>query len=143
MNKSNVDRAVLQEYAVKEPNEKAPVCSYCGCPAMLIDSEFIYGKSFGLIWLCPCKSEYSYVGCHTGTHIPLGTLADKELRTLRRLTHHHLDPLWNRKSAKFTRNETYEWLRDKMKLPEEDCHIGKFTVLQCLTAMEIIREFTA
>ena len=69
------------------------VCPYCGQVAVLVDSSIVYGRSFGLIYLCaPCDA---YVGTHKGSprHAPLGTLANKELREARLKAHEILDPL--------------------------------------------------
>lgn len=48
-------------------------CDYCGGPTEYVDSSVIYGRSYGMIYLCrPCRA---YVGVHRGTNKPLGRLA--------------------------------------------------------------------
>ncbi|MBL0255764.1 MAG: hypothetical protein IPQ27_12795, partial [Chitinophagaceae bacterium] len=41
------------------------VCPYCGNKTEYIDSSFIYGKSYGMIYIC--KPYDAYVGVHKGT----------------------------------------------------------------------------
>ena len=53
------------------------LCPYCGQPATLVDSEYVYGVSYGSkLWRCdPCDA---HVGVHKNSERfkPLGTLAD-------------------------------------------------------------------
>ena len=61
------------------------ICPYCGNNSEYIDSSFIYGKSYGMIYLCrPCEA---YVGVHKGTDKALGRLANKELRESKKEAH--------------------------------------------------------
>lgn len=77
--------------------EQVLTCPYCGSEAHLKDSAMIYGKSFGMVYLCDrypfCDS---WVGVHKGTTNPLGTMADSELRELRKNAHVLFDRLWRR-----------------------------------------------
>lgn len=48
------------------------VCPYCGRPTEFVDSSVIYGRSYGMIYLCrDCRA---YVGVHKGTDQALGRL---------------------------------------------------------------------
>lgn len=61
-----------------------PICPYCDNESELVDSEVVYGKSYGMMFLCsPCDA---YVGCHKDSpnNRPLGTLANRSLRSLRK-----------------------------------------------------------
>lgn len=41
------------------------ICPYCGKPTEFVDSSVIYGRSYGMIYLCrDCRA---YVGVHKGT----------------------------------------------------------------------------
>lgn len=81
--------------AVKKNTTNSPVCPYCKRTAVLVDSEIIYRRSYGMIWTCDnCDA---YVGCHKGTIKPLGTLANFALRWKRILTHQMFDALWKKK----------------------------------------------
>ena len=58
-------------------------CPYCGAPVLLKDSNYVYhnNKNYGKMWVCSNYPECdAYVGCHPGTTIPLGRLADSALR---------------------------------------------------------------
>jgi hypothetical protein len=111
------------------------ICPYCNKPAELKDSSVIYGKSYGLIYICfPCNA---YVGTHRGTSTPLGTLANSELRKLRKQCHSIFDLIW--KSGKMSRFEAYVWLSKQLKIDINQCHIGMFDVDQCKKVMEVLQ----
>ncbi|EKC46894.1 hypothetical protein LEA_19644, partial [human gut metagenome] len=114
------------------------ICPYCGRVAKYVDSSVIYyGHSYGMAYLCrPCNA---YVGVHSGTDRPKGSLANAELRGWRKATHARFDPLWQDGPFK-KRNAAYRWLSEQMELPIEQTHIGMFTVEQCKAALEIINK---
>lgn len=111
------------------------ICPYCDNPAELKDSSVIYGKSYGLVYIC--FSCNAYVGTHRNTDRPLGTLANQELRKLRKECHNLFDRLWLTK--KMTRHEAYKWLAKQLGLDVEQCHIGMFDVEQCKKVKEIVK----
>lgn len=77
-----------------------------------------------MIWLCsPCDA---YVGCHSNTKRPLGTLADASLRSARMAAHAVIDPLW--KSGRYTRSEVYAYLTDAFG---KEVHIAESDEFQC------------
>lgn len=45
-------------------------CDYCGQQAEYVDSKIIYGRSYGMMYLC--RTCMAYVGVHKGTDKPLG-----------------------------------------------------------------------
>lgn len=120
-------------------------CPYCKQPAQLVTGSSIYPHRPDLwnlrFWKCePCDA---YVGCHKkgayfyvggakivsdGT-IPLGRLANAELRMAKSEAHAAFDPLW--RDGGMTRSAAYKWLAHKMGLPAGECHIGEFDVAQC------------
>lgn len=110
------------------------ICPYCNKEALFIDSKIIYNKSFGMIYLC--KNCNAYVGVHKGTKIPLGNLANKELRDWRIKAHNEFDFLW--KSKKMSRSKAYKFLADKMNLKPKDCHIGMFNIEQCKELIKFV-----
>lgn len=111
-------------------NREPPICPYCGNPAKLVDSATVYkGRSYGMIWDCrPCDA---YVGCHknSASHVPLGRLADKELRQWKMKAHQAFDPLW--KSGEMKRTVAYRMLREALGVEPRDAHIGMLNVEQC------------
>ena len=111
-------------------------CPYCGNKAEYVDSAEIYGKSYGMVYLCrPCDA---YVGVHDGTDIPLGRLANRDLRRWRNRAHAAFDPLWQQGRYRRRRNDAYAWLAGKMGLTKEETHIAMFDVEQCKQVIQIM-----
>lgn len=127
-----------------DPILNAEVCPYCGNKPELVDSAEIYGISFGNAYLCrPCDA---YVGCHKKSIIPLGRLANRELRKAKMNAHFYFDSLWLKKmSAGFTKHEArsaaYKWLSRQMGTPPEQTHIGMFDVVQCNRVAELCKPY--
>ena len=114
---------------------KTVYCDYCGRRAEYVDSSEVYGRSYGMIYLCrPCKA---WVGVHKGTDKPLGRLANEELRHWKRTAHAFFDPFWQVGRFKHQRNGAYKWLSEQMGLPREKTHIGMFDVHQCKQVIDI------
>ena len=110
-------------------------CDYCGRKADYVDSSAIYGKSYGMVYVCwPCDA---YVGVHKGTDKPLGRLADSTLRLWKRQAHDAFDSLWKYGRFRGRRNAAYAWLSEKMGLPIEKTPIGMFDVQQCKQVIAI------
>lgn len=113
-------------------------CNYCGQQAEFVNGKHLYpncrpawSKEF---WLCrPCDAR---VGCHRGTRNPLGSLANAELRALRKEAHKYFDTVW--KGGKLTRGQAYKGLARLMGMTPEEAHIGKFSRQQCL---QVIRAY--
>lgn len=107
-------------------------CPYCGGNARLKSASEVHNKPHyeGKMWVCEnFPSCDSYVGCHENTTIPLGRLANKRLRLLKKEAHLWFDPIW--KSGLMTRKDAYRWLADMLHIPCEECHVGMFDVKQC------------
>ena len=107
----------------------APICPYCGQPSKLVDSKCVYQRSYGNIWLCaPCDA---YVGVHKNNNknMPLGRLANKELRDWKIKAHAVFDPMW--KSGAMKRGTAYMLLQEIMSIGSQHAHIGMFDVEQC------------
>lgn len=126
-----------------------PICPYCQKAAVLHESSaaFYHGRNYGPVWACePCAA---WVGCHKNSRkrIPLGRLANKELRAAKINAHAAFDVLWKRKmeregiSKKQARTAGYRWLGEQMGLPPSECHIGMFDADQCRRAAAICTPF--
>ena len=78
-------------------NPSAMRCQYCGGTVVLRSADGIYHENHSHTMLYVC-SNYprcdAYVRTHPGTNIPVGTLANRELRTLRNQAHHYFDQLY-------------------------------------------------
>ena len=124
--------------------QDAKTCPYCGNPTQYVDSSKVYGRSFGMIYLCePCKA---WVGVHKGTNKALGILANAELRELKKQAHEYFDPLWQRKmkqgySKGKARRLAYQWLSEEMGTDICDTHIGMFNVTQCKRVIALCKRY--
>jgi len=117
-------------------------CRYCGNDVILTSNAEIYGKEYGNGKCYLCRSCRAYVGVHTGTVIPLGTLADKNLRNLRNNAHMLFDKLWKGQTRKMTRYDAYRWLSNKMNIKIEETHIGWFDEEQCKKIINLLGDKT-
>lgn len=128
-------------------------CNYCGRLAMLVTGTEIYPhrKDLGFLRFWQCKGCDAYVGCHkrgaplgggrvSNGAVPLGTLANAELRRARGQVHAAFDAIW--KEGGMTRTAAYSWLQHHMGLQPDDCHIAKFNVAQCERALELCTKRT-
>lgn len=126
-------------------------CGYCHGPAKLVTGADVYPHRGDLIakrfWKCaPCQA---WVGCHpparrngrggigNGT-VPLGRLANRELRAAKNAAHAAFDPLW--KSRAMSRHDAYSWLARALRITPENCHIGMFDVDQCRAVVAVVEE---
>ncbi len=95
-------------------------CPYCGKPAVWVNNSAVYGRPrgrFQMIWWCrPCDAR---VGCHFDTMRPLGTMANAQLRELRKRAHREIDQLWTK--GTMTRSEMYARLS---KALGHEVHVG-------------------
>lgn len=113
-------------------------CQYCNNKAEWVENKEIYGRNYGnsyMIWLCrPCDA---YVGCHKNTRNSLGTLANKELREIRkkakgRFITRFMDGDWNDKDKK---KRAYKIIRN---LFGYKFHFGSSTVEDCQRIINFI-----
>ena len=117
------------------------ICPYCQADAKLTDSQCVYRRSYGLIWICfPCMA---WVGVHKNSpaNVPLGRLANAELRQWKQRAHAAFDPLW--REGDMRRKQAYAWLAERMGMSRKQCHIGMFDVAECKRVVEIMKEQTA
>jgi hypothetical protein len=104
----------------------------------------IYGKSYGMVYLCyKCQA---WVGVHAGTDKALGRLGNAELRKWKKSAHFYFDGLWRKKikygfSRKVARTTAYLWLSQKMHLSTDLTHIGMFDVEQCKKVVELCKKY--
>lgn len=112
-----------------EDVRRGRVCPYCGGRPRFVDSAVVYGRSYGMIWMCaPCDA---YVGVHKGSTVPLGRLADAENRRWKKMAHEAFDKLWKGDNPRMTRHDAYAWLAQVLGIPVEHAHIGMFDWKMC------------
>ena len=115
-----------------------PICPYCGSTSAKVDGTAIYPHRDDLKAkiFYQCKPCDAYVGTHRKDGTPLGTLADANLRALRKRVHNRFDPKWQ--DGKMSRNAAYNWLSQKLKIPKSECHMAMFDANMCRKALEIL-----
>ncbi len=107
-------------------------CPYCGNKAKIVDGTSIYPHredlSHKVFYKCnPCDA---FVGVHADSgNVPLGTLANSELRKARNLAHSSFDPIW--RDGLLSRGEAYKWLAKELNIKQSDCHIAMFEIETC------------
>lgn len=115
-------------------------CRYCGSPVVLTSNSEIYGREYGNGKCYLCRNCKAFVGVHTGTIIPLGTLANSELRKARNKAHSEFDKLWKCSTKIMTRYNAYNWLSQKLNLNLKDTHIALFEKEQCEQVIKLVKE---
>lgn len=129
-------------------------CGYCGRAARFREtSEHIYqGLDWGPVWECPVCD--AYCGCHPDTGQPLGTLANKALRTQRREVKLLFNPLWEDvdgaypyvapggrpRLRRIMRTRAYAWLAEQLGLSKDDCHVAMFDEAMCRRVVQLLQE---
>jgi hypothetical protein len=124
-------------------------CPYCpGQNAESVGGLDIYPRRPDLahkrFWRCPCCK--ARVGCHPPANsarggigdgtVPLGRLANKELRDVKQLAHAAFDPLFRNGSMR--RAEAYAWLAKTLNMTADECHLGHFDVRDCWRVIEAV-----
>lgn len=149
-------RAAPNDRAFRKAGPDDPIvvkCPYCpGRQAECVDGTTIYPHRPDLahkrFWRCPgCGA---YVGCHPPAtspkggigdgSVPLGRLANAELRKLKSLAHAAFDPLF--RDGPMTRRQAYRWLAKELGISEDRCHIGEFDVHDCRRVIEAVEART-
>ena len=111
-------------------NYGAMRCPYCGGTVSYRSAKGIYKAPFdnAMLYVCNNYPECdSYVKCHDGTKIPMGSLANKELRMKRKEAHKYIAELQNKGLQ--TKEGTYTWLH-QISL-DGNCHIGSMGLYAC------------
>lgn len=122
--------------SMQERMLRGEVCPYCGRESEYMDSEIIYGKSYGMIYIC--RHCDAYCGVHKNSDQALGRLANAELREWKKKAHDAFDPIW--KSNLKRRKEAYAWLGKQIGTPPEYTHIGMMGVNTCKKVVEICKK---
>lgn len=122
-------------------NRSSMRCPYCGSPVIYRSADGIYRDNSRetMLYVCSHYSECdAYVRVHTGTNIPVGSMANHELRTLRRTAHHYFDQLYE--SGYMSKQDAYQWLADLIMVPLSEAHIGYLGEYYCKQVIEESRK---
>lgn len=99
-------------------------CQYCGSRAFLRPATVVRGKNSEPgeeVYICARYPKCdAYVGAHRHNHMPMGTLANRELRRKRIAAHAAFNRLWQR--GLMTKRAAYRWLQVQLGLPPEEAH---------------------
>ena len=126
---------------MKRPNIR---CPYCGSraylrPASVLDKTEKEDRD-AMFYVCARYPACdSYVTAHAASRMPMGTLANRQLRQKRRIAHLALNELWQ--SNIMTRKEAYRWLQLQLGLEPEDTHIAMFLDYRCGETIRLCRNF--
>lgn len=108
-------------------------CPYCGAQAALRPSTVVYGdkaRPGEFLYVCPrYPACNSYVGAHKKSLLPMGTMANGDLRNKRIRAHQAFDRLW--KYGIMEKWQAYRWMQAKFSLSSEQAHIAKFSEYMC------------
>lgn len=125
-----------------EEDGEAVICPYCGAPAEIRDDSLIYSRSYGRkVLVCTRWPECTaFVSCHSRNDEPMGTMADRNLRELRKALHERFDLLWtgpcgSRLRRGRERRAAYAWLAETLGITVDECHIAMFDADLCQRAM--------
>ena len=145
-------------YTLKEDFAKASIVKDAICNISSREVEILRFKYENLVLqgqLCPYCGGSDFVGyvdvdedgrleCSCGASVtirkglPLGRLADEQLRALRIEFHEHFDSIISLKKIK--KDALYRILSKKMNIPYLRTHAAKFDNRQCMQAIEILKE---
>ena len=109
-----------------------PICPYCNGRSEIRTLESVTGNKEAKGYAFVCKnypSCDSYVKMNNQTGRPLGTMANKQLRSLRIEAHIQLYRLYA--DGSMSRDEAYEWMAAVLNIPRQDAHIGLFQEYYC------------
>ncbi len=116
-------------------------CNYCNKKTELVSGRKLYPnyKELHSKLFHYCADCQAWVGCHVDSDMPLGILANKELRTKRLIAHKYFDKIFT--SGKMERNEAYEWLASQLGIERKYCHIGMFNIDKCNKTIHLSKGF--
>ena len=109
-----------------------PICPYCNGKSEIRSLRDVTGSENAMGYVFVCRHYPacdSYVKMNEQTGKPLGTMANKQLRSLRIEAHRQLYRLYA--DGSMSRNEAYEWMASVMNIPRQEAHIGLFQEYYC------------
>lgn len=125
-------------------------CDYCHRPVALVKGNVVYPHRPDLFskWFWRCAACDAHVGCHPPAKnngrggvgdgsVPLGRLANAELRKAKSAAHAAFDPMW--KSGGMSRTQAYAWLAKALGISEANCHIGMMDLDACRAVVAAVK----
>jgi hypothetical protein len=127
-----------------------PVCDYCGARATLArfgDGSYPYREDHGAVWQCTACDAWIGVFARSSRHVPLGRLANAELRDAKARLHAALEPLVAAKvrrdavNAFKARAHAFRWLANELGMDEQLCLMHLLDLEQCRAALAVVERF--
>ena len=136
-------RRVMEVILLKQKQIK---CPYCHAHASLRPASLVYGATpqarGKYLYVCDrwpvCNA---YVSAHERTLLPMGTLANGDLRHKRILAHRALKKL--QQDCQMEKWEVYIWLQAKLGLDARQTHIGQFSEYMCEQVISLCQQAPA
>jgi ssDNA-binding Zn-finger/Zn-ribbon topoisomerase 1 len=119
-------------------------CPYCGGSVVLRSADGIYKDNSrnAMLYVCANYPQCdAYVRVHEGTKIPVGTLANPELRALRKEAHDYFNRLYL--TGRMSKDDAYAWLAAILQAPHTQAHIGHLTEYYCTVVIEECKKILA
>ncbi len=117
-------------------------CPYCGAEAKLRPSSVVYKENTlkdGFLFVCDRYPKCdAYVAAHADSRLPMGTLANGDLRHKRIEAHKVFGKLWQ--SGLMSKHDAYIWMQSKFALGREQAHIAMFSEYMCDKLIEACNE---
>lgn len=118
-------------------------CPYCGGKAILRPASYVYGTAMiekgRHLYLCTnWPACDSYVSAHKSSLLPMGTLANGDLRHKRILAHRALAEY--QRCHYMDKWAVYLWLQMQLGLSSEETHVGQFSAEQCEQVIKLCRQ---
>lgn len=126
----------------KKARKQEMRCPFCGGRVVFRSAEGIYqdNRKNVMLYICSHYPECdSYVRADPVTGKPIGTMADRTLRELRKEAHRCFDTIY--KKGYMTKAEAYMWLSQKLSLPLSETHIGLFGNYYCEVVIRESNQF--
>ena len=130
------------------------LCPYCHQPSKIVGGDAIYPnrRDLALLKYHRCAPCDAHVGCHkVGAYLwdngkkivsdgtlPMGRLANAELRQAKMAAHAAFDPIWRDEGT--PRRIAYDWLSKQLGIPINRTHIGEFDLAMCQRVVEVCKK---
>lgn len=131
-------------------------CPYCLSDVELVAADVVYPNRPELadrkVWRCTnCDAS---VGCHragalvtlvggetveSDGSLPMGSLANPDLRAARIETHRLFDAIWQ-PPARMSRSDAYSWMAKLLGIEKEEAHIAALSYDECIKVQLAIED---
>ncbi|KAA1000925.1 hypothetical protein FVF58_39965 [Paraburkholderia panacisoli] len=129
-----------------------PLCDYCGTRALLAragDESYPYREDHGPVWICTSCQAWIGVHARSTRNVPLGRLANAQLREAKSHLHDVLEPLVAGKVRRDgvntfeARAKAIRWVATELGFDPMPGSIHMLTLDQCEQALRYVDAFLA